>query len=956
LSRFTLALGIALLLVEASVAVAILSTSDEIENLRLAITLAVSAGAAFVISGLIAVMRRPENRTGALLAATGYAWFLAALSPSGNDWVFTAGFVLGNLVWVPFSALVLAFPTGRLETRLERSIPVAVGVLLVVPAFIAVLLDPRPAQTCTTCGDSAIAIADISEAGAVLDGVTTVCGLGLIGIIVTILVRRWRSASPALRRVLRPVIGAGIATLLAVALVVIANEVSSTAADALQLLFFAAFAAVPIAFLYGILRTRLARSSVSELVVALDRGVSLRDALAEALRDSSLDIVYWLDWRRGIGGPGWVDAQGRAVGDPVPDATHSVRFVDRGGERVAAVLYDPALDAEREFVDAVTAAAGMALLNERLQAELRAEVNFMDTVTNTAPSLLVNIGTDGRIRNINVAALRASGLDDEDDARGEHFWNVFIDPDERLEMKARFHAAAPEFPAAEYENVFTNARGEHIVIDWRSAPVHDERGNVVSIVSGGIDITDRKRHEDELRASEERFRAVIESAPVAIVEIGTDDEVKLWNRAAERIFGWSADEVLGRPPVWVPDDRLEEFRALSAQEAEGGTYTGFETVRMHRDGRRLDVEIAAAPIRDAAGAVAGAMAVLIDISERKRHEGEIRTSEERLQAAIRGAPVAIIEVDLDDRVRLWNPAAERIFGWAAHEVIGSVVPVVPPEREEEFRTLLERVRSGDAYRGFETVRMRRDGTRVDVEISAAPIRDAAGTVVGHMALFSDITERKRHEQELRASRARIVVAADEARQELERNLHDGAQQRLVALSVSLRLAESKLADDPAATSSILEGARQELAQALSELRELARGIHPAVLTDRGLGPAVDGLVARTPVPVDVDVCEGRLPPAVEAASYYVVAEALTNVAKYSNASGASVEVTREDGRVVIQVTDDGTGGADPARGSGLRGLADRVAALDGVLSVESTAGQGTRVRAEIPVADAVAEE
>ncbi|HEU5264133.1 MAG TPA: hypothetical protein VFU34_05810, partial [Gaiellaceae bacterium] len=177
MSRFTLALGIALLVVEASVAVAILATSEEIENPWFTITLAVSAGAAFVVSGLIAVIRRPENRTGALLAATGYVWFVSALSPSGNDWLFTIGFVLGNLVWVPFSALVLAFPTGRLETRLERAIPVAVGVLLGVPAFLAVLLDPSPAQTCTTCGDSAIAIADLPGAAAALDVVTTVCGL-----------------------------------------------------------------------------------------------------------------------------------------------------------------------------------------------------------------------------------------------------------------------------------------------------------------------------------------------------------------------------------------------------------------------------------------------------------------------------------------------------------------------------------------------------------------------------------------------------------------------------------------------------------------------------------------------------------------------------------------------------------------------------------------------------------
>jgi signal transduction histidine kinase len=245
--------------------------------------------------------------------------------------------------------------------------------------------------------------------------------------------------------------------------------------------------------------------------------------------------------------------------------------------------------------------------------------------------------------------------------------------------------------------------------------------------------------------------------------------------------------------------------------------------------------------------------------------------------------------------------------------------------------------------------MRRDGTRLDVEISAAPIRDATGAVVGHMAVFSDISDRKRHEEELRASRARLVAAADEARQQLERNLHDGAQQRLVALSVALRLVESKLRDDPDAASTLLGGARGELSQALEELRELARGIHPAVLTDRGLGPALEALVGRAGLPVDLETPHEQLAPPVEAAAYYVVAEALTNIAKYGHASSARVSVAAVDGVLSVVIADDGVGGADPALGSGLRGLADRVAALEGQLVVDSPSGAGTTIRAEIPL-------
>ena len=204
-------------------------------------------------------------------------------------------------------------------------------------------------------------------------------------------------------------------------------------------------------------------------------------------------------------------------------------------------------------------------------------------------------------------------------------------------------------------------------------------------------------------------------------------------------------------------------------------------------------------------------------------------------------------------------------------------------------------------------------------------------------------------EEVTASRARIVQAADAARRRLERNLHDGAQQRLVTLALTLRLAQSRLHDDPVAAQELLESSSAELALALEELRELARGLHPAILSDRGLGAALEALAARAPVPVELDdVPPGRFPPSVEAAAYYVVAESLTNVAKYADARSAHVSVSRRDGFAIVEVEDDGVGGADVSRGSGLRGLADRVEALQGRLFVTSEAGRGTRVRAEIP--------
>jgi signal transduction histidine kinase len=205
--------------------------------------------------------------------------------------------------------------------------------------------------------------------------------------------------------------------------------------------------------------------------------------------------------------------------------------------------------------------------------------------------------------------------------------------------------------------------------------------------------------------------------------------------------------------------------------------------------------------------------------------------------------------------------------------------------------------------------------------------------------------------ELRASRARIVTAGDEERRRLERDLHDGAQQRLLSLGLALQLARGQLGPDANGAAEILAEADGELHAALEDLRELAHGIHPAVLTEQGLGPALQTLAERSPVPVTiVELPDGRLPAPAEAAAYFLVSEALANIVKYARASRARVSVARVNGGVLVEVDDDGVGGADPERGSGLRGLSDRVHALDGKLEVESPPGRGTRLHAEIPCA------
>jgi PAS domain S-box-containing protein len=278
-----------------------------------------------------------------------------------------------------------------------------------------------------------------------------------------------------------------------------------------------------------------------------------------------------------------------------------------------------------------------------------------------------------------------------------------------------------------------------------------------------------------------------------------------------------------------------------------------------------------------------------------------------------------------------------------------------PFPEQECPLLRPRV-SGEAVRVEEDWFVRRDGSFVPVAYSSAPVglRDGNGAVV----VFRDISERHRAEAErqraesLQASRARIVQATLEERRRLGRNLHDGAQQRLVNVMVTLQLALGRALDED--TRELIDASLEQTRQAVGDLRDLGSGLHPSVLTHRGLRAAIASLTARAPVPVEVNVPAERFTPTVEATAYFVIAEALANIGKHAGASEAAVTAVTHGGWLRVRVSDDGSGGADTAGGSGLSGLQDRVAAVGGTLAVESPAGAGTTVEAMLPVKPAEA--
>ena len=678
-------------LAEAVGTILIVVASNHEPHKLLAAALTCIVGLSFIFSGLLALHFRPDNKNGLYLAAVGYLWFFRAPYDANNSLAFTLGVMLSSVAFIPFAALISGFPSGRLDALGRRLVRLTVVLVFVVSPLSLLFTSKQPG--CTDCPVQRVPRLRRARPRERSRLVATIYTVGLIGYACVMLGRRYREATKPARRVLLPVYAAGGATLVTL----LARERARAAEQGrgrglrpdLPCLPRVGAVRVPVRDPAQPSRPRLGRWADG---VARARR-PLRAAIADALGDPSLGIAFWLeDTSR------WVDRDGRLLNlSLVPD--QAITVVERDGRRIAALLHDESLSGEPELVESVSAAVAFALDNERLQTELRMQNERLLTVMRAAPSLLTTVDTDGRIRRLNPATVEASGFATAAEVEGRYFWDVFIDPGERRAMIARFRAAAPEHGPAEYENTFTNARGETRSIIWRGAPIHDETGAVESIVAAGL----------------------------------------------------------------------------------------------------------------------------------------------------------------------------------------------------------------------------------------------------------DVTEHRRQEEEIRASRGRIVAAGDQERRRLERNLHDGAQQRLVSLSLALRLAQAKLDTDPAAVPEILAGASDELALALEELRELARGIHPAVLTDRGLDAALEGLAARTPLAVELEPVGRRLPEPIEAAAYYVVSEAVTNVVKHASATSVKVAVEAVNGHVAIEVADDGIGGADAASGSGLRGLADRLDALEGRLTVESEPGSGTRVLAEIPL-------
>ena len=444
--------------------------------------------------------------------------------------------------------------------------------------------------------------------------------------------------------------------------------------------------------------------------------------------------------------------------------------------------------------------------------------------------------------------------------------------------------------------------------------------------------------------------------PAALAALGYDDASELRGKFGHDAIHYKHLDGSPYPAAECPTTR-----------ARG---TG-ETIRIdddwfvRRDGSMFPVSYVSTPIEMPDGP--GLVLAFRDMSEQRAAERGLREREAML--ARLAQPVYV--TDADGTFYYANPATaavlgydapEELIGRNAHDTVHYKRPDGSPFPADECPLTHARV-NGEVLQEFEDWLVRKDGSFIPVAYSSAPFQLPSG--LGCVIAFSDVEQRRRAEQaarerdvaqaravDLRAARRRVIEAADAARAQLERDLHDGAQQQFVSAILNLQLAERLLESDPDRARELRALAIDLAGTGIAELRRLASGIHPAILTDRGLGPAVQALAARLPLPVDVlDTPDGRLPAPVEASVYFFVSEALTNAVKHANAEQATVRIAAENGGLVVEVGDDGVGGAGATNGgSGLRGLGDRVGALDGALELHSPPGEGTLLRARIPLA------
>ena len=462
--------------------------------------------------------------------------------------------------------------------------------------------------------------------------------------------------------------------------------------------------------------------------------------------------------------------------------------------------------------------------------------------------------------------------------------------------------------------------------------------------------------DEALCETNETLRALFHASPLAIIAMDPDGIVDMWNRSAERIFGWSEQEVLGQPNPVVPEAKQDEFHALRERVLHGESVTLVEAQRQKKDGSVIEVSIAAAPVYGVHEKIRGIMLVCDDITERKQAEEALREREERFRSVTQSTHDAIIVADEQGHIQSWNRGAHTMFGYTETEVLNQPLTLLMPTHHHEphSRAMARVTQTGESRLAGQTIELtglRKDGTEFPLELSLAMWKAKTGTFFS--GIIRDLTERKREEQ----TRARLtaMVFEEAERRRIAGELHDQIGQMLTALKLTLEA----VGRQPDVTSrGKLEIAQRSVEELIRRVHDMSLDLRPPMLDDLGLVPALLWFFQKYTAQTNVQVTfqhtglERRFEQEVETAAYRVVQEALTNVARHAKVTGAMVRVWAVDGTVWVQIEDKGIGfdlSFKPGTTLGLTGMLERARGLGGDLTVESAPGRGTRVTAELPL-------
>ena len=541
--------------------------------------------------------------------------------------------------------------------------------------------------------------------------------------------------------------------------------------------------------------------------------------------------------------------------------------------------------------------------------------------------------------------------------------------------------------------------------DARRASQHSRQPGDKQQATTGADLIGRKP-EEALLQSEERFRLLVESVTeYAIFELDTEGRILTWNQGAQRIKGYRPEEIIGQhfSIFYTPEDARggRPQRGLE-QAAARGRYKD-EGWRVRKDGSRFWAEVVIAPVRDAAGNLLGFAKVTRDLTDRKRQEEEIATAEERLEALVEErtaelvkanerlqaeillprrldqlvllqlvldrSPIACVMNDTDFSITYWNPAAEQIFGFSKDEALGKLPyeTFVPHTARAYVESVRERTAGGDTGANGASECVTRDGRAIFCEWYNTPLKDSAGTFIGYLSMLQDVTERKRSEEQFRASSeqlralaARLQSAREDERTYVAREIHDELGQTCTALKMDLVLLVQQLPKNRRRAHERAQSMVKLIDDMIHTLRRIASELRPGTLDDLGLLAAIEWQAQEFESRSGVK-CHLALPRAEIAldsdrstAIFRIFQETLTNVARHANATRVNVRLVGDAESLTLEVTDNGKG-IDETRASahnslGLLGMRERALLLGGEFNVAGVSGQGTTVTLRVPLA------